>query len=138
MRMPRNAVGIPVLQGGEDVKATQSTTLDFFVDQLNLTALGLVTAKKMFGEFGIYLDGLMVGLACDNRLFLKTKTMPDDVVNTLFGNRTPAYPGATGTSELALEVLEDREKLSLVLRTTLASLKAAPVKAKRTRAGSVK
>ena len=113
--------------------ATQSTTLDFFLDQLNGAALGVFTAKKMFGEYGIYLDGLMLALACDNRLFLKTKTMPDDVVKTLLGNRTPAYPGATGTSELGLEALEDREKLSLVLRATLASLKAAPVKAKRAR-----
>ena len=111
--------------------ATQSTTLDFFLDQLNGAALGVVTSKKMFGEYGIYLDGLIFALACDNRLFLKTKTMPDELVNTLFGNRTPAYPGARGTSELGLEALEDREKLSLVLRATLASLKAAPVKAKR-------
>ena len=111
--------------------ATQSSTLDFFVDQLNAAALGNVTAKKMFGEYGIYLDGLIFALACDNRLFLKTKTMPEQLVNTLFGNRNPAYPGATGTSELGVEALEDPEKLSLVLQATLASLRALPVKAKR-------
>jgi len=112
-------------------RATQSSTLDFFVDQLNGAALGVVTAKKMFGEYGLYLNGLIFALACDNRLFLKTKTMPEELVNTLFGNRTPAYPGATGTSELGVEALEDREKLRLVLQTTLASLRALPVKAKR-------
>ena len=111
--------------------ATQSSTLDFFVDQLNAAGLGVVTAKKMFGEYGLYLDGLMFALACDDRLFFKTKTMPDGLVNTLFGNRKPAYPGATGTSELAVDVLEDREKLILLLKATLASLRAAPVKAKR-------
>ena len=111
--------------------ATQSNTVAFFVDQLNGAALGEVTAKKMFGEYGLYLDGLMFALACDDRLFLKTKTMSDALVNTHFGNRTPAYPGATGTSELALDTLEDREKLALVLNAVLASLRAAPVKAKR-------
>jgi DNA transformation protein and related proteins len=111
--------------------ATGSKTLAFFVDQLNGAALGLVTAKKMFGEYGLYLDGLMFALACDDRLFLKTKTMPDELVNTLFGNRTPAYPGATGTSELAADVLEDSEKLRLVLQASLVSLRAVPVKAKR-------
>ena len=111
--------------------ATQSSTLAYFVDQLNATALGAVTAKKMFGEYGIYLDGLMFALACDDRLFLKTKTMSDELVSTYFGNRTPAYPGATGTSELAADVLEDREKLILLFKATLASLRAAPVKAKR-------
>jgi hypothetical protein len=53
------------------------------------------------------------------------------LVNTLFGNRTPAYPGATGTSELAADVLEDSEKLRLVLQASLVSLRAVPVKAKR-------
>ncbi len=111
--------------------ATGSNTLTFFVDQLNGIALGTVTAKKMFGEYGLYLDGLMFALACDDRLFLKTKTMPDDLVAHFFGNRTPAYSGATGTSELAVEVLEDREKLRLVLQATLANLPAAPLKVKR-------
>ena len=111
--------------------ATSSNTLVFFVDQLNGAALGVVTAKKMFGEYGLYLDGLMFALACDDRLFLKTKTIPDDLVATLFGNRTPAYPGAMGTSEVAMAVLEDREKLRLVLQATLATLRALPVKVKR-------
>ena len=111
--------------------ATGTNTLAFFVDQLNGAALGIVTAKKMFGEYGLYLDGLMFALACDDRLFLKTKTMPDELVATLFGNRTPAYPGATGTSELAVQVLEDSEKLTLVLRATLTALRALPVKVKR-------
>ena len=111
--------------------ATASNTLAFFVDQLNGAALGIVTAKKMFGEYGLYLDSLMFALACDNRLFLKTKTMSDELVATLFGNRTPAYPGATGTSELAVEVLEDAEKLTLVLQATLTTLRAVPVKVKR-------
>ncbi len=111
--------------------ATQSSTLAYFVDQLNATALGAVTAKKMFGEYGIYLDGLMFALACDDRLFFKTKTMPDELVNQLFANRTPAYPGATATSELAADALEDREQLMLVMKAVLAHLRAAPVKAKR-------
>ena len=111
--------------------ATQSTTLDFFVDQLNGAALGVVTAKKMFGEYGIYLDGLIFALACDNRLFLKTKTMPDELVETLFGNRAPAYPGATGTSEIAVDALENRERLVLVLKATLARLRALPLKPQR-------
>lgn len=111
--------------------ATASNTLAFFVDQLNGTALGVVTAKKMFGEYGIYLDGLMFALACDDRLFFKTKTMPDEIVNTLFGNRTPAYPGATGTSELAVDALEDSEQLRLLLQASLAHLRAVPVKVKR-------
>jgi hypothetical protein len=74
---------------------------------------------------------MIFALACDDRLFLKTKTISDEFVHTHFGNRTPAYPGATGTSELAVEILEDRENLRLVLQTTVAALQALPKKAKR-------
>ena len=111
--------------------ATQSTTLAFFVDQLNGAALGAVSAKKMFGEYGLYLDGLMFALACDDRLFFKTKTMPDELVDRYFGNRRPAYPGARGTSELAADVLEDREQLILLMKAVLAGLRAVPVKLRR-------
>jgi DNA transformation protein and related proteins len=113
--------------------ATQSRTLEFFLDQLNGVGMGLVTAKKMFGEYGLYIDGLMFGLACDDRLFFKTKTMPDALVDSHFGNRAPAYPGATGTSELSADRLEDRKMLSVVLLATLNCLRAAPVKAPRKR-----
>ena len=30
-----------------------------------------LTAKKMFGEYALYLDGKIVGLICDNQLYLK-------------------------------------------------------------------
>jgi len=36
-----------------------------------LSPLGPVTARAMFGGFGIYLDGLMFGLIADEVLYLK-------------------------------------------------------------------
>ena len=34
-------------------------------------ALGIVTVRKMFGGYGIYLDGLMFALVADEELYLK-------------------------------------------------------------------
>ena len=44
-----------------------------------LTPLGPVTAPRMFGGFGIYLDGVMFALIADDVLYLKVddRTRPD-------------------------------------------------------------
>ncbi len=36
-----------------------------------LQAVGPVYSKRMFGGFGVFLDGLMFGLIADNELYLK-------------------------------------------------------------------
>ena len=41
---------------------------------------GEITVKKMFGDYGIYCDGIIFGLICDNRFYLKpTEAGIDDV-----------------------------------------------------------
>ncbi len=49
--------------------ATSHDTMDFLLDQL--TPLGNASAKKMFGEFCLYLAGTPVGFVCDDQLYLK-------------------------------------------------------------------
>ncbi|RYF09624.1 MAG: hypothetical protein EOO77_23380 [Oxalobacteraceae bacterium] len=48
---------------------SQQSTVDFVLDQMS--AAGAVSAKKMFGEYGVYLDEKMVALVCDDVLFIK-------------------------------------------------------------------
>ena len=53
---------------------------------------GVVTARAMFGEYGLYLDGKMIALICDDTLFLKDTPgaralIPDPETG-------PPYPGA--------------------------------------------
>ena len=47
---------------------------DEFVEHLLelLESCGNVSARKMFGGYGIYRDGLMFGLVADSTLYLKT------------------------------------------------------------------
>ena len=42
--------------------ASQQGTVDFIVEQM--ARAGAVSARKMFGEYGIYCDGKMVALVC--------------------------------------------------------------------------
>ena len=36
-----------------------------------LSPAGDVSVRKMFGEYGFYMDGKVMGLICDNQVFLK-------------------------------------------------------------------
>lgn len=49
--------------------ATQQRTIDFLLEQV--ISAGAVDAKPMFGEYGVYVDGKMIGSVCDDQLFVK-------------------------------------------------------------------
>ena len=49
--------------------ASTSDFAQYIVDQCG--GAGEVTVKKMFGEYGIYCDGKIFGLICDDRLYVK-------------------------------------------------------------------
>ena len=49
--------------------ASEQNMVDFITEQIQKA--GTITSKKMFGEFGIYSDGKLFGLICDNKLFIK-------------------------------------------------------------------
>ena len=57
-----------------------------------LDAIPGATARKMFGEYAVYLDGRVVALICDDRLYLKDLPAARAL---LAGAETGApYPGA--------------------------------------------
>jgi hypothetical protein len=49
--------------------ASDKSFIEFIVDQME--DAGLISYKKMFGEYAIYCDGKVVALVCDNQLFVK-------------------------------------------------------------------
>jgi TfoX/Sxy family transcriptional regulator of competence genes len=48
--------------------ASDERTISFLLDQLSRAA---VSAKKMFGDYGLFCEGRMVALVCDDQLFVK-------------------------------------------------------------------
>jgi TfoX/Sxy family transcriptional regulator of competence genes len=93
--------------------------VDFVLEQIKNA--GAITAKKMFGEYGIYADGKIVGLICDNKLFIK----PTISGRKFIGNvvEAPPYVGAK-PSFLIEEKIEDSEWISELVRITLKELPA--------------
>ena len=49
--------------------STQRDTVDFILETLE--GARPVSARAMFGEYGLYCDSKIVGLICDDTLFLK-------------------------------------------------------------------
>lgn len=99
--------------------ATDLSFVEFIVDQLE--GAGLVTYKKMFGEYALYCNGKVVALVCDNQFFVK----PTPGGRAFAGNvsEAAAYPGAK-LSFLIGEKLEDREWIRKLIRITAQELPA--------------
>jgi TfoX/Sxy family transcriptional regulator of competence genes len=75
--------------------------------------------KRMFGEYGVYLDGNVVGFVCDNSLFVKATAATTTVITAL--PQRPPYPGAKPYA-VADELLDDSEALKALLQATAAAL----------------
>jgi len=92
--------------------ATAQSTVDFILDQL--AAVGDVSARKMFGEYGVYSAGRMVALICDDQLFVK----PTNAGRAFAGKiaEAPPYPGAKPCLLISAEHIEDGTWLSDLIR----------------------
>ena len=49
--------------------ASRQTTVDYIVEQA--AGAGQVSARKMFGEYALYCGNRLVGLICNDQLFVK-------------------------------------------------------------------
>ncbi len=111
--------------------ATSQSTVDYILDQLS--AAGEVSARKMFGEFGLYCDGKFVASVCDDTLFIKpTKEGHAFAPEQEMG---PPYDGAIDQFKISGDQLEDADWVSELLRVTTAALPVPKPKKKKQQKG---
>ncbi len=93
--------------------ASDLNFVEFVVEQIENA--GVITYRKMFGEYALYCNGKVIALICDNQLFVK----PTKAGKSFIGNivEAPAYPGAK-PSFLIEEQVEDREWMSNLIILT--------------------
>lgn len=107
--------------------ATTRNTINFLLDQLS--AAGDVSAKKMFGEYCLYLTGKPVGLVCDDQLFLKpTDAGKSRIAEVVEGS---PYPGAKPHLLITPDQWEDGEWLCDLVRATSRELPMPKPKTKK-------
>ncbi|WP_133128694.1 TfoX/Sxy family protein [Legionella nagasakiensis] len=97
---------------------SKQNTVDFILEQFS--EAGVVHAKKMFGEYGVYCDGKLVALVCDDQLFVK----PTLAGKAFIGNYTESipYPGAKPYLLISGEQWDDQEWLSQLIKLSSAEL----------------
>ena len=97
--------------------ASDQKFVDYVIEQIENA--GEIKAKKMFGEYGIYSDGKIFGLICDNKLFVKPTKSGREFIGDVV--EAPPYKGAK-PSFLIEDKLEDREWLSNLVRISVKEL----------------
>ena len=85
---------------------------------------GEIVTRKMFGDYGIYCNGKIFGLVCDNKLYIK----PTEAGLCLLRSEDmrPPYDGAK--PHFYIEDIDDRDYLSSLVKATCAALPEAKEK----------
>jgi len=106
--------------------ASDQSFVDFIVDQMR--DAGVITYRKMFGEYAVYCNDKVVALICDDQLFVKVT----DGGRSYIGDavEAPAYPGAK-PSFLIEDKFEDREWLCELVKITFNELPAPKMKTRK-------
>lgn len=97
---------------------TRSDTIAHLLDALAPLPL---TARKMFGEYALYLDGKVVALVCDDQLFLRPT--PRSIAALPDTPLAPPYPGAKDHL-LVTDALDDPAPVITALRSLAEDLPA--------------
>lgn len=96
--------------------ASNADFVQFVADQCS--GAGEIIVKKMFGDYGIYCEGIIFGLICDNRLYVKPTKKGRDVLKAV--EMQKPYEGAK--DYFYISDVEDRDYLALLVRETLKEL----------------
>ena len=106
--------------------ASDQNFVDFVAGQIKNA--GEITAKKMFGEYGIYANEKLFGLICDNQLFIKPTNSGKEFIGNVV--EAPPYEGAKPCF-LIEEKIKDSAWLSELVRISVAELPAPKPKKKK-------
>ena len=107
---------------------TQDQTVAFLADQL--AGVPGLRIAKMFGEYGVWVDGKTVALVCNDQLFIKPTTAGKLLAAD--APEAPPYRGAKPSMLIDAELWDDADWLCGLVRATTEALPAPkPKKPKR-------
>ncbi len=104
--------------------ASREEFVKYVCDQLS--GAGNITYKKMFGEYGVYCNGKIVGLVCDDMFFVKETAAGAAVLKNVV--EAPPYEGAK--LYYLIENIDDRELMTELISVTFGELPAPKPKKK--------
>jgi TfoX/Sxy family transcriptional regulator of competence genes len=110
--------------------STEQSTIDYLLDQL--VGVSDVSARKMFGEYALYVGTKVVALVCDDTLFVKITDAGKEYVGAKYQEGT-AYKGAKVSMLISEDLIENREWLSELIEITARALPEPKPKKKKER-----
>ena len=76
---------------------------------------GEIAAKKMFGDYALYCDGKVVGLICDDYLYLKPLKPLESILHESDRQMRPPYDGAK--PHFVITDVDDADYVSQLVKT---------------------
>ncbi len=104
--------------------ASSPDFVQYIADQC--AGAGEIVTKKMFGDYGIYCDGKIFGLICDDAFYLKPTEAVRPLLHTV--DMRPPYDGAK--DYFFIEDIDDRDYLEMLVVETCKVLPAPKPKKK--------
>ncbi len=98
--------------------ASNQNIADFIIEQIETA--GTVSARKMFGEYGIYCDGKTVAFICDDQLFVKPTIAGRAYIEDV--TEAPPYKGAKLYFLIDSDKWDDSDWLTKLIKITAAEL----------------
>jgi DNA transformation protein len=98
--------------------STQQSTVDELLDRLRDS--GRVSAKKMFGEYCVYLNDKPVALVCDDILYVKSTPAGKALLVNVEEGRP--YPNAKPHLIVPIDLWSKVDLLTRLIRTTFDAL----------------
>ena len=105
--------------------ASHQDFVDYVAEQLR--EAGAIRSRKMFGEYGLYCDGMFFAVICDNQFFVKVTPAGEEAFPHL--PKAPPYEGAKDS--FLVEDVEDRDTMTALARLTCRALQSQPKKTRR-------
>lgn len=117
MKIRRSAYDIAAssCKGGRTM-ASSVEFVEFVVEQLREG--GTITYKRMFGEYGIYCNGIYFACICDDRFLVKVT----EAGKALMPECPMGIPYEGGSAMLLIEELDDVQFLGQLTRETCSQL----------------
>jgi hypothetical protein len=100
--------------------ASSQAFIEYLQEQLTGCGAGEIYCRKMFGEYGLYCDGVFFGLVCDDQFFVKIT----EAGKAILGEKYPtglAYGGAK-TPMFKIDDFEDYDVMHQLIQATCAEL----------------
>ena len=105
--------------------ASHPDFVNYVAEQLR--EAGAIRSRKMFGEYGLYCDDVFFAVICDDQLFGKIIPAGEAAFHPMA--KAPPYHGAN--DYLLVEDVEDRERMTGLVRVTCEALRSRHQKKRR-------